>query len=213
MKKRLLAVMLCVCVLACTCSIQVSAADTVDETNVYELDINKTDCVMSEAMTFEEMVEYYANSAGITYQEALEFFPENVDNTNSMDYRVFSVPVKVTNEYIPEIDFFCHVSIGDGQMGITDIFSIQLNRIYVDFLNRRVSKAFAGDIEAQLVTAEKIFYIINGDFYNQGTTTGTTNGGIAIGGDSVIKFSFAISGSYTNNYYAPCYDYDTVKVI
>lgn len=167
---------------------------------------NNPNVFISEPMSFPEMVTQYAENEGISYQEALAILPEAAENTTrSIEYRTFTVYLPVTNSYKPHIDFLCQTSEGGHFRNIDSIYSIQLVRSYGS-----VSKQFNGQIEAWLRTHNKIEYVVNGDFFNNGATTasGGTNISIPVGGKATVTFEASIST--TSNHYTYFYKHDTV---
>ena len=64
-----------------------------------------------------------------------------------------------------------------------------------------MTKQFGGTVYTNLEDANSIYYIVNGDFYNNGTTTG--GGGVNIGVGEGVSLNFNLS--YSSNEYAYCY--------
>jgi hypothetical protein len=60
-----------------------------------------------------------------------------------------------------------------------------------------LSKQFSGNVYVNLEDANRIFYIVNGDFFNNGTTT--WNAGVTIGVGKAANVKFGVSGA--SNYY------------
>lgn len=165
------------------------------------------DVVISEVMTYDEMIHHYAQNEGITYAEAGKLFPapRSVDATNDIGYRTFSVTLEVTSEYKPRLEFYCETAEGGHFFNINSIYSVQLVRIYGS-----ISKQFSGDIEVWLRSSNSIEYVVNGDFYNYGTTTSTGGVGLDINLGESGKVSFSVSTTSTDNHYAPFYKHTTV---
>ena len=64
-----------------------------------------------------------------------------------------------------------------------------------------LTKQFGGTVYANLEDGGTIYWIVNGDFYNYGTTT--TNGAVDIGLGEYASINFGASN--TTNQYAYCY--------
>ena len=135
---------------------------------------------VSKIMTFEEMVRRYAEVGGISYAKALRAFPmQSMSSTRASDrtYRTVSVTLNVDTErgslttYHPTLELYCRISVGDGNWGIMSIYSVQMNRN-----SNGMTKQFSGDVQVWLRGPLSIEYVVNGDFYNNGTTT--TSGGM-----------------------------------
>ena len=210
--KKIMCITLAMLLVACASLTIVANAETLTPENdsiitgiisVEDLE-NDPDVVVSEPMTYEEMVSEYAENTGKTYNEAIA---ELHRETRSMSaakgnaYRKFSVLITVTSSYRPSIDFYCETSEGGNFFNINKIYSVQLNRDY-----NGISKQFQGTIESWLRSAISIEYIINGDFYNNGTTT--TSGGVNlnVGLNELASVSFSVSSATTSNHYKYCYE-------
>lgn len=194
-------------------TVSASAAEEVDSfeehTVIHFLDVdNNPDISVSDVMTFSEMVERYADNAGITYQEALEMFPNRptAHSTNDIYYRVFTAGLNVSDEYKPHLEFYCETAEGGSFRNINSIYSVQLVRSY-----NGISKQFGGDIEVWLRNTYSIEYVVNGDFYNNGTTTVTGGAGVEIGLAESAKLTFSASMATSSNHYTYFYAHETAK--
>lgn len=165
------------------------------------------DVTVSEVMTYDEMIQHYAQNEGITYAEAAKLFPapRSVDGTNDIGYRTFIANLDVTSEYKPHLEFYCETAEGGHFFNINSIYSVQLVRIYGS-----ISKQFSGDVEVWLRSSNSIEYVVNGDFYNYGTTTTSGGAGLDINLGKSAKISFSASIASTDNLYAPFYKHTTV---
>lgn len=159
---------------------------------------------ISEPMTYEEMINRYAQSGGCSYEEALHNFPKAKAVNPRATYRELTVTLNVASTYKPKIAFYCETSESSQYWGILSIYSIQLIRSY-----NGTSKQFMGDIEAWLRSAYKIEYVINGDFYNNGTTTVTGTVGSDAGIDEKIKISLGASITTSSNHFKYFYKHET----
>lgn len=212
MKKRLLALFMAVVTAFSLIAMSYAAEDEKDGmlplTGTIDLsDLeNNPEVTVSEAMTFSEMAERYAESAGITYMEALEMFPHapTAYSVNDIQYRIFSARVAVTEQYKPSIDFYCVTAEGGSFRDIKSIYAVHLDRVYGSLV-----KQFTGEIEFWLRSRNSIEYIIDGDFYNTGTTSFDASLGTEFGIDELGKIAFTIGGGSSTSFYAPCYDHAT----
>lgn len=176
------------------CAIEVNGINfTYDETN---------DLYISEPLSSSETVEFYAISNGVSYAEAIKElgFTLNDMSRSGNGQRILSVNLPVTNKYIPRLDFYCHTSEGGNFWGIVDIYSIQLVRKYENLV-----KNFNGDIEVWLRSPYQIEYIVNGNFYDVGTTTTTAGGNVGVGIGDYVKVGFQASSTYATNFYEYAY--------
>ena len=171
----------------------------------HTLEPNSEGVDVSGRLTFQQLVEHYAQTAGISFDEALAFFPSSQTcSVYSTGYRVLSVTVNVTNEYKPTLEFYCQTEEGTSSWGIVTIYSVQLNRRYGN-----LTKQFGGTIEVWLRNAYTIEYVVNGDFYDNGTTTVTGGTNANIGIDGFASFGYNASNTVSSNHYEYCYQHET----
>lgn len=160
-------------------------------------------------MTFTEMVSVYAENNDISFIEAYTELLKGRSNietssARSSSYRVLTVGLYVNSGYKPSIDYYVTTSESGSYWGITSIYSVQLNRIY-----KGASKVFQGNLESWLRSPYQIEYIINGDFYNQATSTSSYT--ISGSWGTNVKISLTITASNSSSYYAPIYQSRTVS--
>lgn len=182
----------------------VSQSGTIDLWNIE----NNPNVSVSERLTFPEMVERYANNEGISYQEALRAFPEEAaDPSPKATYRrVFTITLSVNNgKYKPHLEIFCNTSEGGHFRNIDSIYSVQLVRSY-----NGISKQFKGEVKVWLREHNTIEYLVNGDFYNNGSTTSTITSGGTVGINKLFSLSFGASITSASNHYAYFYTHNTV---
>ena len=200
-----ISVSVCLCILlVCACAGNVFAAEVENDisTNVV---LTSEDIEISEPMTYEQTLHYYATKYNTTIEEAAQVLGPQSRAARSPMRRVLTTRVEVTDSYKPTIDFFCYTDTDGHYWGITSIYSIQLNRDYYGTI-----KQFSGNIEAYLRSAYQIEYIINGDFYNTGTTSTGNSGSVNIGVSGVGSVNYTVNNTESSNYYAYCYDHKTI---
>ena len=183
-----------------------NTADT-EIIDVNEINNEDSDIQVSAPMSFSEMVNHYMEVNGVSYDEALKAFPVRLQKETraSATYRTLSVSLTVTSTYRPRIDFYCRTSESGSYWGILSIYSVQLVRSYSG-----ISKQFTGNISVWLRSAYQIEYTINGDFYNNGTTTVSGGGGLDLGIGESVNISLSASMSYESNHYKYFYEHRTV---
>ncbi|WP_427337682.1 hypothetical protein [Caloranaerobacter sp. DY30410] len=219
MKKMMLILTIFILVLACTVGVY---ADSTNNEQV--IDLKKSDfngylkvedeqTVVSKVLTFEELVERIAKDNNISKLEAtneiIRNYAKNKIGINSLStnnlkalmsnktYRVISSRFTVTSVYKPSLVFYCETSEGGSFWGIVKILYVGMNREY-----NGIVKQFNGTVYSNLENAGRIFWIVNGDFYDKGTTTFSGGVDIGIGESATVKFNL----SYSSNYYAYCYE-------
>lgn len=183
-----------------------NTADT-EIIDVNEINNEDSDIQVSAPMSFSEMVNHYMEVNGVSYDEALKAFPVRLQKETraSATYRTLSVSLTVTSTYRPRIEFYCRTSESGSYWGILSIYSVQLVRSYSG-----ISKQFTGNISVWLRSAYQIEYTINGDFYNNGTTTVSGGGGLDLGIGESVNISLNASMSYESNHYKYFYEHRTV---
>ena len=133
-----------------------------------------TNTIVSGTMTAQQLVNQYATDYDITLEQASDLLGINLYERSSQTYRTISTQITVTNSYKPSISFYCETSEYGTYHGIIRILRTEMNRNY-----NGMSKQFSGSLYVNLEQADRIFYIINGDFFDNGTTT--LSGGLNIG--------------------------------
>lgn len=152
---------------------------------------------VSNVMSFKEMVNQVANDFSITVPEARERLgyseaeAEKATKGN-YTYRTMSSQFTVNSLYKPTMRFYCQTSESGLFRAIIKILEVNMIRGY-----QGLSKQFQGKVYVNLEHANKIFYIVNGDFYNNGTTT--VSAGVSIGVGQYANVSFSVK-NVSNHY-------------
>lgn len=155
--------------------------------------------VVSEPLTIEQLAEEIAKDNNIPKERALKNLMSQVGNDKSQvrslgtAYRTITTSFTVTNYYKPAVKFYCETNESGGSFrAIEKVLNIGLNRNY-----NGTSKQFSGSVYANLEDPNTIYWNVNGDFFNNGTTTG--NGGVNISVGQAASVNFGIS--YASNFY------------
>lgn len=209
-KKKCISLVLSLSLLFSVSCVPTFAAESSSITSTHTIALDQiadsSNVYISDAMTFTEMVNYFANKNNISYEKALTHFPNTAQSRSvSATYRTLSVGLTVTSEYHPSIDFYCETSETSNYWGIVSIYSVHLNRGY-----NGISRQFSGTLEFWLRSAYQIEYIINGDFYYNGTTTVSGGEGVNVGIDKLCTVNYQASNSYEANHYKYFYEGRTV---
>lgn len=172
-----------------------------------KLNLNSEDLEIGDVMTYDEMVMELIKNENMTKEEATVTLGARTkycmmsNTTMSRTFRTISKRFTVTPSYKPEMNFYCETEEGYYFRAIVKILNVGMNRSY-----NGISKMFGGDVYVHLQSANKIFFIVNGDFFDNGTTTG--GGNVNIGIDENLTIGFNIS--YSNNHYEYCYTDEAV---
>lgn len=196
MKRRLFTLLLA-CLMVCTCIVPAAAYTP----QVRDIDPNDHSGIsMTPVMSYNELLDYMVEVKHFSREEALQLIPKTRASDGN---KVLSVTLSVENKplYKPTLDFYCHVSVGDGVWGIQDIYLVQMDRS-----SGGITKQFSGEVNVWLRGPERIEYVVNGDFYNYGTTTVSAGGKVQIGIGNVATLEFSATVTTTDNWYAYCYN-------
>ena len=157
----------------------------------------------SRILTYDEMVNTLIENEGLTKIEAQKLLDKNFVpigrniSSRAATYRTISSQFEVTSIYRPTLNFYCQTSEGGGSFrGILKILNVGMNRSY-----GILSKTFTGSVYTHLQDPNRIYWVVNGDFYNNGTTT--VNGAVSIGLGKTASISFGASN--TSGHYKYCY--------
>jgi hypothetical protein len=159
---------------------------------------------ISKVLTYDEIVDQIAKDNAISKDEATTLVKSNFSKNSvvlaeTATYRTLSETVPIWSNYQPTIRFYCETSEdSDGDFhGILRILNVSLNRVY-----NRIAKQYSGTLYTNLEDANRIYWVLDGDFYDYGTTTVSAGGSIGIGGVATLNFSV----SYASNYFGTAYE-------
>lgn len=181
----------------------VTAQATESPASIESQILNTDDMIVSEPMTFDELVATYSKDANISLEEAYKQVTPNFPEQNSevstlaiKQYRTLTQRLTVNSVYKTELKFYCQTSESGNFRGIIKVLSVSMNRQY-----NNLNKQFGESVYTHLQNANRIFYRVEGDFYNNRTTT--FNGGINLSVGKSASFSFG--ASHSSNHYGYIY--------
>ena len=174
------------------------------------IDIRSTEnsnVTFSEPMSFSEMVTHYAEAAEISYDKALKLFPEESadSDTSSKCHRILNIPLDVTATYKPQLELYCETSESGHYWGLSNIYLVNIEKNHDGS-----SKQFSGDVDMWFRNGYELEYIVNGDFYNNGTMTMSDNTDLDFAEDNYVHISFTTSSSIMPVHYQYCYGHQTL---
>lgn len=156
---------------------------------------------VSKALSYDEIVTELAEDEEISYQEAAKLIGSQDANLKSGNatYRTFTTTVTVTSSYKPSLKFYCRTSENGDSYSIVSINNVTLMLSYNGLV-----KQYDGYIKAWLRSSSSIEYNLNGDFYNNGTTTRTsvTSGGTGL--NELFRVDYSASMATISNLYSTC---------
>ncbi|MBN4050853.1 MAG: hypothetical protein COA82_09895 [Alkaliphilus sp.] len=188
------------------------ALRTQENNLIGSLNVDNEQTVVSDVLTFDQIVEIMAKDNNISIMEAANQIIEKSSNNRirnnalsrydlkilatAATYRVASSRFTVTSTYRPTLRFHLQTSEGGGFWGIRKVLNVGMNRLYMG-----KTKQFGGTVYAKLENPGKIFWIVNGDFFLNGTTT--VGAGIDLGLGEGASLNFHIS--HSSDHYAYTY--------
>lgn len=132
-------------------------------------ELKATDIVESsvrESKSSDDMkTRYILHNDGVTEETKNRKPDSSAWYLNRTQYRDLAVTLDVSETYKPTLNFYCETSERGQYWGITSIYNCVLDREY-----NGIVKQFNGEIDIWLVSPYEIAYIVDGDFYDFGTT-------------------------------------------
>lgn len=146
----------------------------------------------SDVYTYDEFVELMSKDLNISIEESKKIIGENrTRDGKERTFRNFYATVSVNSVFKPVINFYCDTSEYGNYCGIVKVLNVSLNR---------KSKQFDGSLYYNLENANTIYWELNGDFFNNGTTTISGGGSVSVGGVGSLQFNV----SYSSSHYSYC---------
>ena len=158
----------------------------------------------NKILTYDEMFNTMLED-GYTESEiysilGVDFSNKNESELKDFSYTVLSKALNVSPDYKPTLKFYIQVDSSHGAYYIYKILKVDMNRQH-----NSKSKNFTGNIYYNLETNTKIYYSINGDFYNNGTISTTGGGSVGIGESGELYFSLTGASSHFKYFYEEDY--------
>lgn len=158
----------------------------------------------NKILTYDEMFNTMLED-GYTESEIYSILGGDFSNKNESElkdfsYTILSKALNVSPDYKPTLKFYIQVDSSHGAYYIYKILKVDMNRQY-----NSKSKNFAGNIYYNLETNTKIYYSINGDFYNNGTISTTGGGSVGIDESGELYFSLTGASSHFKYFYEEDY--------
>ncbi len=163
--------------------------------------LDKNSCI-SGAFSFDDLVKVYAFNNKIDEKKAYIKIVELLNNPKEDErknatYRIVASRIAVSDSYKPCLYVYCKTIEGKNDeydYSVEKIVHAEINGKYSD-----VEKKFAGSIYTNLESPNRIFWTINGDFFNSGETEIT----FTQHNDSSFLVSYDLT--YLSEHYEYCY--------
>lgn len=151
----------------------------------------KFDETKIKKMTRDEIIEEMVKN-GISRKDAEESTKDGLIQSREACYGSYYTAIEktldVTSSYKPTLVFYLKMEYGHGAHMISKVNRISLRNEY-----NGTSKQFAGELYYNVENYKTIYYEVNGNFFNNGTTSVTNN--ISAGVGESLTVSFGISSS------------------
>ena len=138
-------------------------------------------------MTFDEMTRNIATNNDISIEQATHELVGDDQGirkeAKSKQYRVFKEKIQVSDNYTTELSLHCETTESGLFRGIKRVLRVELTND-----SKEVSKQFNGTIYVSLESPNKVFYIVNGDFYTKGITTYDPKVNVTVEDQASINF-------------------------
>lgn len=171
---------------------QVSADEV---TQISSVSFDDENTIIGPLMTYDEMIEEIAETNGISVEQAQSEMvgsnPNNLRAARAKQYRTLSQQFTVNSKYKPTMRFYCETTESGGFRAIKKIERVEMIRGY-----KGLSKQFGGSVYVNLEDPNIIFYIVNGDFYNNGSTTYEAGVNIGLGKNASVGFKASSTSSH-----------------
>ncbi|MGE8082156.1 hypothetical protein [Peribacillus loiseleuriae] len=188
-----------------------------DLNNLAELEASGE--VTIKELSYDEAIEKIAATENISSEEAEVVYANATNAPSKLTRGTMGVQAvaasttlheiklrqQVTSTYRPAVQIFAYMS-GSGSFWQFDkLYDVDLDRKDITY---STSKQFQGKLRAEILSLTQIFYLINGDFYDNGTTTITgsvTASGVVWSGTGTISnssshFKYWNNSGYYNSY-------------
>lgn len=151
-------------------------------------------------ISYDEMISEISKSKSISIDLARRLIPDIQssylnESTERLAYSTYYANIysefTVTSEYKPSAYFYCFIEQNGSTRSIVRLLNANIDRYY-----NGISKQFGGNLYYNLETPQRIYYNVNGDWFNNGTTSSTVGSSIGIGGFASINFSVSNSSNH-----------------
>lgn len=179
----------------------------VNDSNFIDLSNINNSNVKFYKHTAEEYVNLILNDEKIPNEKKTEMITEvySLEQSRSAwDYWTFYDVCPVTSTYSCRPCFYAYARFASGTGYPEEIARVQYGT--VDLKYNGISKEFNGVLYYNLESGNRLYWDLNGNFYNHGSTEISLGIEIGIGGGASTNFSVSSSSSH----YAYCHKYDRV---
>ena len=181
------------------------------------IDLNNPDSENVEVrkLSYNEMIQVISEKEGLSERAVRSLYPNEQNTltnkigiqaaTNATSLHEINIRQSVTSAYKPAVQVYVWVTGSGSFYQYDSIYDADLDRKHI---SSNVSKQFQGKLRVELHSKTRLFYLINGDFYNNGTTTvsGTVSaGGVIWSGSGTVSNSSNHFKYWNNSGYKDIY--------
>lgn len=153
-----------------------------------------------EKVSYEEMIQDIATKRGVSIEEITRensiFSKSDIQPMASPYYYLHIRRDLPINGWVPQLDIYVYMYGSGSFNAFKEIKDINLIRSY-----NYQSKQFSGKAEATLFSGAHLYWVVNGDFYNNGSTQSSFEASVGFG--KAAKTTFSVTGS--NNHFGYVY--------
>lgn len=158
------------------------------------------DGLWAEELSYNELVQEIAKNRNISTTDAKNTLSTNRAAENVYFVHFYEQFEVGTTGWYPQLDIY--VKCQGIYRDFVEIEDLNLIRSY-----NYNSKEFNGKLQAKVESNKKIYWVINGDFYNNGSAAITFGG--AVGVDKYAELNFSVTSS--NNHFGYVYKTGDIK--
>lgn len=118
-----------------------------------------------EILSYEDVKEHLLKKENITAGEVLEKIGDKDDESDNIFY-IYKIPLKVSDEYSPEVEFTLKLNKDEDSYTISDILFVDM-----DTNNNGITKEFGGNVWCFIEKETLVHYRVSGDFFSGGVST------------------------------------------
>lgn len=135
-----------------------------------------------EILGYDEVKEHLLKKENITAGEVLAKIGAKGEESDDIFY-VYKIPLEVSDEYSPEVEFTLKLNKDEDSYTISDILFVDM-----DTNSNGITKAFGGNVWYIIEDDSLVHYRVSGDFFN---------GGVVSVDFSLIKDADPVQGNAT----------------
>lgn len=192
---RIVALCGCLCLVVmgfCACEVMPK------QNNSAEVEPSET-AVVSAPMGLDELAKVYADDTGLSVEDAISLFGGVGSDDAAKTYRVFRQRMEGTSVYKPTICFYVETNEDQGDCTIVRVITAD-----IDGTDQNTTKQYNGNVYYHLESPTKLYYTLDGDFYDSGTVTREVmRSGLEEG--TSINFVLSNSSGHYKGYYTADY--------